>query len=404
MISVSGTRKLHTFLLAVILACGLGMAVGPVRVSAIDQGGIGGRPARPQQGNPRSQSIFVHTTKPGEQVTDAIEVINNTSEVKHILVYAVDSQVSSGGAFACAQAADKPISVGKWIALTQREITLNPRAKQTVDFTISVPRGATPGEHNGCIVIQDTKQHPQSDNNGIVLSLRSAIRAAITVPGDIKKGLAFTGLGFAAKDDAKIMLSTALKNSGNVSLDTEVEVKLSYAFGAAASKAGGNFPVLSSSEGRFNFETSRPFWGGWYKLTATARYDDNLANALGEGRANASAQRSMWVFITPDPLAAVIEGLTTAMLVGGIAYLVRRKRHHTQMMRRATDHVVKAGEDLHSIAEMYAMQWKHLARINKLKPPYQIKPGQKLLVAAKHPAKKLTPKNLPKSKKTGLRP
>jgi len=404
MISASGTRKLHTFLLAIILICGVGVAVGPVRVSAIDQGGIGGRPARPVPGNPRSQSIFVHTTKPGEQAKDAIEVINNTSETKRVLVYAVDSQVSSGGAFACAQAADKPISVGEWVALTQGEVTLNPGAKQTVDFTIKVPKDTTPGEHNGCIVIQDTKQQTQSDNNGIVLSLRSAIRVAITVPGDIKKGLAFTGLGFTAKDDAKLLLSTALKNSGNVSLDTEVEVKLSYAFGAAASKAGGNFPVLSSSEGRFNFESSRPFWGGWYKLTATARYDDNLANSLGEGSANATTQRSMWVFIAPDPLAAVIEAIAAVVLVGGIAYLVYRKRHHKQMVRRATDHLVKPGEDLHAIAEMHAMQWKHLARINKLKPPYQIKAGQKLLVVAKHPTKKLTPKNPSKSKKTGLRP
>jgi hypothetical protein len=403
MISVSGTRRLHILLLAAILACGLGVTFSPVRVSAIDQGGIGGRPARPEQGNPRSQSIFVHTAKPGEQAKDAIEVINNASETKHVLVYAVDSQVSSGGAFACAQAADKPISVGEWIALNHNEVTLNPGAKQTVDFTITVPKDTAPGEHNGCIVIQDTKQQAQPDGNGIVLSLRSAIRVAITIPGDIKKGLAFTGLGFTAKDDAKILLSTALKNSGNVSLDTQVEVKLSYVFGVAASKAGGNFPVLSSSEGRFNFESSRPFWGGWYKLTATARYDDNLANALGEGSANASTQRSMWAFIVPDPLAAVIEGIAAIVLVGGIAYLVYRKRRHGQMVRRATGHLVKPGEDLHSVAEMYAMQWKHLARINKLKPPYQIKAGQKLLVAAKSPAKR-TPKNTPKSKRTGLRP
>lgn len=358
---------------------------------AIDQGGIGGRPAYPKDNNSRSQSIFIHTLSPGEQAKDGVEVINNTGETKRVLVYAVDSQISSGGAFACAQAVDESISVGRWIAIGQKEVTLNAGAKQFVDFTITAPKDAVPGEHDGCIVIQDTKQQTAPDSNGIVLSMRSAIRVAVTVPGDIQKGLVFTGLGMQSKAEDKVLLSTALKNNGNVSLDTLLDVRLMYPFGLTAAKTGGNFPVLSNSEGRFNFESSRPFWGGWYRLTATAHYNDDPNTSLGEGKATTNIKRQQWIYVAPDPFAAIIEGILLVGLVGGTAFLIRKRRHHTRAMRRARKHTVSDGEDLPTIAHKYHMSWKRLARLNKLKPPYQLKNGQTLIVTPpdQKPQKKL---------------
>ena len=260
MILLPFSDKIRAMLIVVLMSAML-LCVWPLEVQAIGQGGIGGRPAHPIPGNPRSRSIFVHTLYPGKQVKDAVEVINNSSETKRILTYAVDSQTASDGAFACAQAADTPVSVGRWLILDQKEVTLPPGAKQTINFTISVPRGVTPGEHNGCVVIQDEKQRSAPDNNGIVLSLRSAIRVAVRVPGDIQKGLAFAGLGMEPRSEKKLLLNSVLKNNGNVSLDTQLDLTLNYLFGWPAVHMGGNFPVLASSEGQYNFEADRPFLG-----------------------------------------------------------------------------------------------------------------------------------------------
>src|SRR5687768_8632801 len=93
----------RTRLLACAVVVGLLMLL-TAPVSAIEQGGLGGKPAHPKEDNPRSQSIFVHTLDAGTESRDGVQVINNTAETKSVLVYAVDSQISSGGAFACAQA------------------------------------------------------------------------------------------------------------------------------------------------------------------------------------------------------------------------------------------------------------------------------------------------------------
>ncbi|HEX8762577.1 MAG TPA: LysM peptidoglycan-binding domain-containing protein [Candidatus Saccharimonadales bacterium] len=382
-------RKIRIFTGGLVLGIGVVLA-GAVPVAAVEQGGLGGRPAHPRAGNARSESIFIHTLDAGKQAIEGVQVINNTAETKKVLVYAVDSQVSSGGAFACAQAADKPVGVGSWIDISQKEVTLAPASKQTVDFNIAVPKDATPGEHNGCIIIQDTKQQASPDSNGIVLSLRSAIRVAITVPGNIQKGLVFTGLGLDKKTDEKIVLSAALKNNGNVSLDTELEVGLRSLVAFSAKGSGGNFPVLGGSEGRFNFETKQPFWGGWYRLVATARYNNDPTVALGQGRPTTAIEKSTWVFLAPRPVAAIIELLGLVMTVAAlIVYRVRRKQR-LRAMRQAIMHTVKQHENLHTIASQYGMSWKRLARMNKLKPPFQLKTGQTLhvLPSATRSAKK----------------
>ncbi len=362
----------------------------PAAASAIDNGGIGGKPAYPKADNPRSTSIFVHETKPGETVEDGVQVINNTEKTKRVLVYAVDSQISSGGAFACAQAVDKPISVGSWITLDEKEVTLAAGEKQIVGFTIAVPANASPGEHNGCIVMQDTERQRAAEGNGIVLSMRSAIRVAVTVPGDIQKGLVFTGTGLEARGGGKVLMSVSLRNNGNVSLDAELDVKLMYALGPTAAKAGGSFPVLSGNDARFNFEADRPFWGGWYRLVAGARYNGRLDASIGEGTSNTSIGRTKWVFISPQPAAAALEGAAAVVLVGSAVYYLRRRMDHAKAMSSSARHTVEPHENLHTIAEKYKVSWKLLARINKLKPPYQLRPGQTIIVTLAHTEKKPT--------------
>ena len=68
------------------------------------------------------------------------------------------------------------------------------------------------------------------------------------------------------------------------------------------------------------------------------------------------------------------------MLLGGGAVYLRRRLAHKEAMSRAARHTVQPHENLHTIAEKYKVSWKLLARINKLKPPYQLKPGQSIVV------------------------
>jgi hypothetical protein len=350
-------------------------------VLATTNAGIGGKPANPREDNPRSQSIFVHELEPGEDVTDAVQVINNTDQEKTLLVYAVDSQVSSDGAFACAQLADTPVGVGTWIELEANEVTLGPQSHEEVAFTISVPDTASAGEQNGCIVIQDTEQSESPTTDGVRLSFRSAIRVAITVPGDITKELDFTGpVVFQSSDDI-VRYTVGLRNSGNVSLDTSIDVRLTNLLGMATHTTNGTYPILANSEGVFNFESDKPFWGGWYKVDAIAKYDSDPAQSIGgSGEETTIQSPSQWIFISPEPLALVIQLATATLLLAVITTFILNRRKLKRLHARSKLHQVKPGDTLNSIAKKSRTSWKDLAKLNGLKAPYHIEPGQKLKV------------------------
>ncbi|MBU4455005.1 DUF916 domain-containing protein, partial [Patescibacteria group bacterium] len=129
-------------------------AVFASSVFAIEYGGFGGRPAYPRADNSRTESIFIHTLKPGDIQEEGVLTVNNSAERKTMLVYAVDSTPSTGGAFACEQLAEVKDDVGAWITLAKSEVALDPGTNELVPFTITVPKNAGVGEHNGCIIIQ----------------------------------------------------------------------------------------------------------------------------------------------------------------------------------------------------------------------------------------------------------
>lgn len=368
--------------LLVIVALFLGQQ--PDSVSAIQGGGVGGVPANPREDNPRSKSIFVYKLERGEALDDAVQVINNTEEPKTLAVYAADAQVASGGAFACAQKAENPIAAGSWIDISEDQVTLAPGTKKNVSFKLTVPDNAVPGEQNACIVIQDVKSEPVDQGNGIKLSFRSAIRVAVTIPGEITKDLDFIGFDITELDNDKIRLTAALRNNGNVSLDTNVRTNIKTLFGSLVRSAGGEFPVLAESEAQFNFEVDQVFWGGWYKAQAAAEYNSSTDQSIGEGSSDTTIySEEKIIFIAPKPQALLIEILVLLALAGSTAYYVLRRRRYKNLRAKSKNYAVKKGDTLNSIARKNNTDWKLIAKINNLKAPYHLEPGSKVKIPPK---------------------
>lgn len=349
-------------------------------VRAIEYGGLGARPANPDPSNPRTESIFVYTLEPTEQKKDAVMVYNNSSSRKEIIVYAVDAQTSNTGAFTCRQLVEPKNQVGSWIQLEKTELRLEPTESEEVPFTVSVPGRVEVGEHNGCIVVQEKAK--QTTDSGVALSFRSALRVAITVPGDIVKELSFTDFKIDRLESGAYTFTPHFKNTGNVSVDADIKVKAQNVFRLANYSDGGKFPVLAQQSAQFNFEMSQPFWGGFYRTKATATYNKDPNAVLGqesEEQATISSA-SKWVVVPPKPLALLIEITLIALVFGSLAYWMRSKRHLRHLRSSWEAYTVKSGDNVKSIAGSHKVSWKKFALINKLKPPYALEKGQKVLV------------------------
>ncbi len=374
--------QLGGFLMGLFILLGF-----PVIAQAIEYGGIGGRPAYPDPANPRTESIFVHEANTSEVIEEGIRLINNSAETKTLMVYAVDSTVSTDGAFACAQVSEAKKDVGAWINLEKNEVTLESLTNEIVPFTIIVPETAGVGEHNGCIVIQEKKAEPEQQGiSGIRLTFRTGLRVAMLIPGEIIRELEIANFSYSKKDNGNFILKPEIKNLGNVSVDADVYVTTKYFFGSQLHRHGGQYPILRGEISTWNFELDKPFWGGWYKSSLTVSYDANPEAGVGiiSGKELTNLTGSTIIFFSPPQTTAlVIEIIVLVLIIFGILLLYLKRKRQNWMKREWVEYEVLEGDNIKSLGERYNVSWKLIIKANKLPAPYTLSSGNKIKLPPK---------------------
>lgn len=345
---------------------------------AVESAGIGLLPGAPRSSVPRSSSIIIHKVAPGQHITDKVKVANNSSTVKTLTIYATDSQMSSDGAFACAQLAEAPQKVGKWVSLAKSSVTLQPQTSELIDITIIMPQHIQSGEYNGCIAVQESNPQSSDPHNGITLQFRSAIRVALTVPGDLDANIIIDNIDREPLRGVT-RLRTTVRNNGSVSVDSGFNVQFSTLFGGIVPDVGlGTYTVFPQVSSVFNFEVKNPFWGGWYKMYVQTVYHEPLDSGEPSSEKTIKTSEPMTVFIMPAPLALLIEGLAFLALLFGTAFLVRLLRERSLDRKHSSLYTVRPGETIQSIANRHDVSWRRIASYNHLKAPYILRTSQKL--------------------------
>lgn len=266
-------------------------------------------------------------------------------------------------------------------------MTLKPKASKTVPFSLTLPANIEPGEHNGCIAVQESKPTQQSESNGIVLSFRSALRVAITVPGDINAAITFKDIRSEILAE-KLLLSPVLQSKGNVSVDSNIRVGLKNVFGVMSAQKGGEFALLREEESRFNFEFDKPFWGGWYQTAGSVDYVPLREDIADRGERKTAQARSEWLFIAPHFGATLIYIVSVVALVGAAVGFGMRRRNFKLLHQATVAYTVQPGDNIQALAERAAIEWRILAKLNNLKAPYSLKSGQTINIPQGHGAKR----------------
>lgn len=363
----------------------LSIFVSPIltKTFAIEYGGIGGKPANPNPDNPRTKSIFIFNLAGGESVEDAVLIVNNTQESKTLLVYATDSQKSSDGSFACEQFTDSKDGVGNWIQLSKSELTLEPSTNEEIPFTISIPENVDVGEINGCIMIQEKKatiDNPEA--SGVSLSFRTGLRVVVTVPGEQIRKLEITE--FDTSFDGNIIKTKMnVQNTGNVSIDTDVNIKMNSIIGTEVMNVSNEFPILRGEVSTYNIEIERPFWGGFFTLHPSVSYDPSTDAQIGIENEEAKTTinfASKSIFIMPTIGALIIELLILIIVLALIYYFIKQQKLKKQIANKWTTYKVNSGDTINSVSDKYNVDWKLLAKANRIRPPYTLQVGSNIKV------------------------
>lgn len=379
-------RKIRGIAAYVAIISGLLVSVLPTAVMAA--GSIGGRPALPRENEPRSQSIFIHTIKKGETVTDKVLVSNNSDQTETVILYAVDAIPSNTGAFTCKQKAEPVADTGKWISLERQQVQLKPGESDIIDFSIQAPQTADVGEHNACIVLE-SKGDEGEVNGNLRIRTRSAIRVALTIPGTLHREVGIDSYTVTV-NNYRQQYVIMLQNTGNVSADTDVSVRLKSLFGETIYHNEGQYPILPGNKLELSFSNDKsPFFGGWYVAEASVTYDENAAKwgTQSAGSLKEVNAGTKVVFIMPHPLALLLIIAALGLTGWAVAYLMLRRQRERHIADRWVSYRVKEGDTLTELAVATGAGWKQIARANGIKAPYVLKTGQVIRIPKTRSAK-----------------
>ena len=280
--------------------------VGPAFAQGTgDQAGVGIQPLDTKPTDPNEGQWFFKTGSPGDVLTFRARLVNPATAERKVKIYLADLNFANDGTPQIPTDPNDSVDIGKWGAFTQPEYTLAPNSAQDLEFRVTVPQSADPGDHVGVVVIENEPQaNPGSAFNIIK---RVSTRLYVTVPGDAVPAYKIESV--KVEPDSKwfpreATLRIQLRNTGRVAVRPTVKV--------GGQPANGPSLMLTKSIENFVVTKKVPIWGGpqAYRVDVTS-----FAGATGERLGPAEQLRVSRFYIPWVLLAALAVLLTLFVLV-----------------------------------------------------------------------------------------
>ncbi|MFB7259243.1 COG1470 family protein [Streptomyces nojiriensis] len=156
---------------------------------------------------------FGYALKAGARIEDSAVVYNESDEARTFHVYGADVANAAGGGLAPAQEGQQMRAVGAWLKLdSEATVTVQPKSRATVRFSLAVPDGTPPGSYLGSLV---TSLRTPAVSGGVNTETRIARLVELTVPGTADLQISLTELERRPARGGEEFTVT-VRNTGNV--------------------------------------------------------------------------------------------------------------------------------------------------------------------------------------------
>jgi hypothetical protein len=174
---------------------------------------------------------------PGATQRDSVTLWNYSNVPLQFQVYGTDAFNNAKGAFDLLPAAKPPTDAGAWITVTYTNVTLNPRAKVDIPFTVAVPPTARPGDHAAAILAANQVQGAGPDGKVVNIDRRTGSRMYVRVKGPIQPALTVENVRTVYHSGLSPLggfdVTYTVRNAGNVRLAAHRRVQAKGPFGLA---------------------------------------------------------------------------------------------------------------------------------------------------------------------------
>ena len=351
---------------------------------------------------------FTFQLKPGDIQAGLVRVENFDSTALTLHLYGADGTQSDQGTFALTSQAQEQQHIGKWLTFgDNRSITLLPKEKKDIPFTIKVPANATPGNYSGGIAAETGKAAASTIvGNSVSITSRFVVKVFIKIPGVKKHIFEWSDFSFqppSGDPNYGIPAGFTLqyKNLGNTIIKVDQKLTVS---GFPAPTISGQEPstkVKKDNQNNLVFDLSEATllqgsqtkipvkWPGspeygYYKATATVTfYEYDIITGKNLNPQTLIKDIDITVPLKWSSQLGITIILIFLIIIGIAAFFITRKILLTRLIKNCRPYTVLQGETIEGIAKDYNISWKKLAKINKIDAPFILKTNQKILVPKK---------------------
>lgn len=157
--------------------------------------------------NQTPNSWFTYTMNPGDTYSSYVTASNPGATPIDAYVYSVDGETSPNSGAVPQNRQDPVLENGLWVKPAVSDLTLPAQQQVKVNFTVTVPAGASPGDHLAYICFEPKNPPKSGGTVQITTVIRTTVAVWIKVPGPatfaIKVGSAVIG-GPKAHVDIKL--------------------------------------------------------------------------------------------------------------------------------------------------------------------------------------------------------
>ena len=346
-------------------------------------GGVGGMPLKPLDNGNRGW--FMYKLDPGESYDDVLLVRNTTKKDWFVDIYPADQTPSSGGGFALKQKSEEMTEMGSWIKLSKDRVFVEAGGTTKVPFTVTVPKDVEMGETAGAIMMEKVdpkslQKARQMLNSGVRLSLRTGVRIYNIVQGEIKEEIKIKDSFFQEKiasgwkKGPVYFFSQHVENRGTISTKAKFIVKVKDLWRDEiiydTREDPGEFLISPEDTFEYNQDLQLPKFGK-FEVSSEVYMEDRTGGETFIGTQN------QLIFVLPKK--EIIAGLLV-IIIFVILVIWRRWKYSGKGW---VDYTVKTGDTIVSVADKAGVDWEFLARVNRLKSPYALRKGEKIIIPPK---------------------
>lgn len=245
---------------------------------AAESGGLGISPLVKKGESDRSWFIY-DKVKPNSVIEDFVVVSNKTSKIEKVIIYGVDAKTTSDGGYAPLSDEAPRLGVGKWISLSEGELTLKPNEQKIIPFKLNIPQKTAGGDYAGTILIKTAPKEEKSKEGSVMnVVFRVGARIYLNIDGPIIKKLEVKDISYKLENEKPFFYIT-LKNDGNIRLTPQVSIKITNTKGDVVDTFSAPLrEIFGDSEIKVPVEWKSPKSGSFEADFSIALPDDTLFN------------------------------------------------------------------------------------------------------------------------------